>query len=574
MSKSVATTNNRIFARGGRGLRFTACILALAAFSAAAPSAFSADGDKDFEKALFALEQKDDEAAESFFAKAAGKGHAEAANRLGVIKHNKEQYEEAFKLFKQAVEQGFEPAVMNLAQYYSAGLGCERDYGEAFKLFLKLAEGGNAEAQTSVGAYYYEGKGVEKNEAEAVKWTKKAAEQGESGALLNLGKFHLWGSGVPKDEKEAFSLFKKAAEQGNEEAIYQLGMCYYNGTGTDKDKSMAAEYIKKAKDWMMRQGAVDSDIAFQLGRCLGWLAICANAEYKQNQEGLRSAEKETNENMRRNISEIYRRGMMEAQENRGLSLDAINAYTLAAEKGNSNAQYALASLCMIDLFLHKKNEKEAVQWFIKAAENGNVYAQYDLANYYMGIKKDDKVEKWLRMAADGGDVAAQWRLATNSKDEKEIIELTKKVASHSLSDLRREREAFSTLYNRPYSLEKELCETTGLIHAYCNLGNAYANGKGVEEDEAEAVKWFELAAAVSLEQLEKEITARMDFDTKKALSEAIGNAQYTLGVYYEKGWGVEKNVKEAIKWYKKAEGQEFGDAKKKAKTALERLGQK
>ena len=55
------------------------------------------------------------------------------------------------------------------------------------------------------------------------------------------------------------------------------------------------------------------------------------------------------------------------------------------------------------------------------------------------------------------------------------------------------------------------------------------------EDDSEAVKWF-----------------------RKAAEQGIANAQFALGVMYERGEGVPENDSEAVKWYRKAAEQ--GDA--------------
>ncbi|MEG1788763.1 MAG: tetratricopeptide repeat protein, partial [Kiritimatiellia bacterium] len=73
----------------------------------------------------------------------------------------------------------------------------------------------------------------------------------------------------------------------------------------------------------------------------------------------------------------------------------------------------------------------------------------------------------------------------------------------------------------------------------------YANGEGVARDEAEAVKWYRMAAA-----------------------QGYAAAQYNLGVCYAKGEGVARDTVEAVKWYRKAAEQ--GDSK--AKKELQRLG--
>ena len=63
----------------------------------------------------------------------------------------------------------------------------------------------------------------------------------------------------------------------------------------------------------------------------------------------------------------------------------------------------------------------------------------------------------------------------------------------------------------------------------------YSSGRGVPQDDAEAVKWYRLAA-----------------------DQGIAEAQNNLGVMYGNGKGVIEDDKEAAKWYRKAA--ELGNA--------------
>ena len=57
----------------------------------------------------------------------------------------------------------------------------------------------------------------------------------------------------------------------------------------------------------------------------------------------------------------------------------------------------------------------------------------------------------------------------------------------------------------------------------------YDEGRGVPQDDAEAVKWYRLAA-----------------------EQGNAAAQYNLGVMYDKGEGVPQDDAEAVKWYRLA----------------------
>lgn len=69
----------------------------------------------------------------------------------------------------------------------------------------------------------------------------------------------------------------------------------------------------------------------------------------------------------------------------------------------------------------------------------------------------------------------------------------------------------------------------GYANAQYNLGVMYQRGDGVSQDNFQAVAWFRKAAAQNLPQ-----------------------AQYNLGVMYRKGSGVTKDNLQAIDWYRKA----------------------
>lgn len=113
----------------------------------------------------------------------------------------------------------------------------------------------------------------------------------------------------------------------------------------------------------------------------------------------------------------------------------------------------------------------------------------------------------------------------------------------------------------------------GFAIAQENLGVKYANGRGVEKDESEAVKWYRKAAeqgrpssqyllgccydqGKGVEKDEKEAAKWY----RKAAEQGFSYAQYCLGVCYEIGDGVEKNEEEAVKWYRKAAEQGHADA--------------
>ena len=103
---------------------------------------------------------------------------------------------------------------------YAVGLlySIKQDYQEAFKWFIKAAEQGHAVAQLNLGSMYYNGEGVHQDYKEAVKWFNKSAEQGNADAQAYMSRLYYYGQGVPEDYVQAYKWSNLAAAQGFEGA--------------------------------------------------------------------------------------------------------------------------------------------------------------------------------------------------------------------------------------------------------------------------------------------------------------------------------------------------------------------
>ena len=81
------------------------------------------------------------------------------------------------------------------------------------------------------------------------------------------------------------------------------------------------------------------------------------------------------------------------------------------------------------------------------------------------------------------------------------------------------------------------------------LGYMYAIGLGVERDLKQAVQWY-----------------------RKAADQGYSSAQFHLGLMYAHGLGVEKDEKKAIEWYRKAAKNSDVTVSKLARAKLKELG--
>ena len=77
----------------------------------------------------------------------------------------------------------------------------------------------------------------------------------------------------------------------------------------------------------------------------------------------------------------------------------------------------------------------------------------------------------------------------------------------------------------------------GLPEAQALFGAMYAQGRGMPQDPAEAIKWF-----------------------RKGIAQDNHWAQHNLGYMYSQGYGVPQNYFEAAKWFRKAANQGNADS--------------
>ena len=121
---------------------------------------------------------------------AAALGHADIANRMGVIYAEGEivpkDMTEAIKYYEIAVSYGNTFACNNLASCYRDGNGVEQNYEKAVELYKKAAEQGYAGAQNELGVLLFRGDGVEQDYNLALHWFELAASNGNEVAKENV----------------------------------------------------------------------------------------------------------------------------------------------------------------------------------------------------------------------------------------------------------------------------------------------------------------------------------------------------------------------------------------------------
>ena len=179
----------------------------------------------------------------------------------------------------------------------------------------------------------------------------------------------------------------------------------------------------------------------------------------------------------------------------------------------------------------EQNMPAAVEWFRKSAAQNCSIAFYELGVCYEngeGVERNlDEAEAWYRKALDAGikpdaqtalDRVGKLKAEENSPEARGIALYKQALELFDRQD--RDVECADLLHQ---SAE------TGYVWAQLFYGRFLCKGIGTALDPVEAVAWF-----------------------RKAADQNCPAAFYELGVCYENGEGVERDLDKAAEWYGKA----------------------
>ena len=156
-----------------------------------------------------------------------------------------------------------------------------------------------------------------------------------------------------------------------------------------------------------------------------------------------------------------------------------------------------------------QDDAEAVRWFRLAAEQGDAYAQYNLG----GCTTPDEVSPRTTQKQSGGTVSLRNRGMRARRTTWVGCTQTDEVSPRTT-----QKQSGGTVLLRNRGMRRAV-----------QPGWMYATGRGVPQDDAEAVRWYRLAA-----------------------EQGDAYAQYNLGLMYRKGEGVPQDDAEAVRWYRLA----------------------
>ncbi|MEO6278235.1 tetratricopeptide repeat protein [Roseateles sp.] len=142
-------------------------------------------------------------------------------------------------------------ATLLLARTYLSGKGAERNPQEALRLWRKALDFGFEPANTLIGQAQLSGVGTAVDGPKAVESLKAAAAAGHAPAMLLLGQLYHHRvpnqpPGIPLDLERAGAYYSAAARAGNIEATYAAARMLDLGEGTTRAPEKAVVLYKEA----------------------------------------------------------------------------------------------------------------------------------------------------------------------------------------------------------------------------------------------------------------------------------------------------------------------------------------
>ena len=221
----------------------------------------------------------------------------------------------------------------------------------------------------------------------------------------------------------------------------------------------------------------------------------------------------------------------------------------SAELGNAVAQIYYGGILKKGLGA-EQNMPAAVEWFRKAADQGFPVAFYELGVCFEngeGVERNlDEAEAWYKKALDSDGDYSFKKYAQEALDRVEELKREATPEAQAEALYKQAIELFDR-QDRDVECAELLKQSADLGYVWAQLfyGRFLCKGIGTALDPVSAVEWF-----------------------RKAADQNCAAAFYELGVCYENGEGVEKNLDEAETWYRKAVDGGFEGG---AQHALDRL---
>ena len=375
--------------------------------------------------------------------------------------------------------------------FYYGLYNCDEDPQKALYWFKKAAKNNDLQALYNIGIIYLYGIGVDKNLEIAKLWFEKSSLQNHAESQYELAVLYLGEDLGPPNKKLGYSLLEKASSsikqnnfQPSYDAIVLRGRCLKNGWGVKKNVKESIKYFKKASVYRSSR-RIAGDGFFQLG-LLYYFGVGVKQNFKIAFANFIKSVKKDNSD-----SKYYLAGMLYYGE--GTEPDEVKAFKYFKEVDKEQLAedeyliktYFMLGYCSLLGIGAKQNIKVALKNLNKANDHGHDEAKYWLGYYYFLCVEEDE--------GDNQDIANKAFYFLNKASKSNIED------SHYYLGLCYSNEiGVKQNYKKSLNSFKQSVLQNSNPKAFLEIGEIYYFGKGVLENEVEALKWFSKADEMGL----------------------------------------------------------------------------
>lgn len=438
------------------------------------------------------------------------------------------------------------------------------DIDRAIEYYSYSARNNNGDALNALAEILFAVSTNISEQAEICSLLKKSADAKCSDGMANLGICYLKGIGVERDPYEGHRLLDAAISNGCQLAVWMKGVCYRDGIGVGEDLSKAAELFESAA----KNGEMHAQN--DLGDYYADGTVVKENHEKAFECFMKSAMQGNSEGMR-NVAICYERGFGVVSNVE----ESLIWMRKAAELGNDDALLSMAFKYGIGRYV-AKDRAMAFRYFVKAADAGSVRAlAYVGWNMIEGSGTDEDVEGGVQLLTRSASLGCSFaceKLADFYLDGyKEMqrnfdealywnrsgmegwaldrrhcpgVNFNKKAEAEKISKLSRQKLKIARTAGDYYYEKKEYQK------AYEWYGEGAKEDKALLRMQGNMVTWFKgWDSAVKIWQ------------AAAAEPNGDGWAMYQMGKAYFNGWGVEKDIRTDLQWYRRSYNKGIEEAK-------------
>ena len=413
-----------------------------------------------------------------FLQMAADAGHVEAQYQLA-IRHSDESIRGKYALM--AVKNGNRQVLVQAGTY----LAQQKQFDEAMKLYLEAVKDGSFEAMCEIAIMHRIGEGVPVDYEKAMEWYEKAASQYYSRALRELGVKYL----IKYDEDPKKEFYANIPPNLSRAYALMSMAVFIGGDNPALEKLPDFPFFKELR------GIVPADSDMELAK--GLICICYGDSESDLDDGIKLMEASVSHG---NVDAMNMLGYLFFIDGPRRNLQkAAQYYKMAAAKGND---YAAQQLCG-NYYADVLGEKEFSECLRAQADKGYGVALHNLAEFYRNKGDMRKtVELHLQNARNGNDRSIT-RLYTISCFSSEKLPCDAKELEQLLGQAVRRHDSVAEFIKSEFTggesresailLMRSILDGAEMPVAFEALGQLYLQGKGVPRQPDLAVELFDQA---------------------------------------------------------------------------------